>query len=447
MADIAFPTKGDHLNIRRSWRAAAAAWLLAALAACGGTGTDETDLGQVRVVNATSTHASLSLLVNSTVAISAIAKDSVSAYVGVDPSSPILQLNDAAAAGALTTVTPALSKNKHYTLIAFESGGSIQIAVLNDEDTLPAAGTAQLRIFDAASDAGAVDVYVTAPATSLATVAPTFSVPAPASAASAAAPEPGSFLTFNTGTYRVRVTGSANVTDLRLDFAPVTLASQQLHTVILTAATGGVLVDGGSLAQQGSYTPGRNTSARVRLVAAVSGGASVGATSGSVTISAPTTSPAVGSYAVVAASDAPAVSVNGASVPVPVTSLQAGSDATLLVYGSPAAPTVSVLADDNHLPISATTLKMRLVNGLTGAVAPLTLSADFGDVATNVQPGSASGYGVVIGSTTMRLDVTSASSSTALYSESNLNIPNASVFSLFMLGDAGAPVHVLRRDH
>ena len=45
-----------------------------------------------------------------------------------------------------------------------------------------------------------------------------------------------------------------------------------------------------------------------------------------------------------------------------------------------------------------------------------------------------------------RPDVTSASSLTPLYSESDLNLPANAVFTLFMLGDGATPQHVLRRD-
>ena len=104
------------------------------------------------------------------------------------------------------------------------------------------------------------------------------------------------------------------------------------------------------------------------------------------------------------------------------------------------------MADDNHLPSTSTQFKLRLLNGLTGAAPALTLTADFSPIASNVPAGTASGYGLATGSTAVRLDVTSPSSLTALYSESNLNIPNNSVFTLFMLGDAAASQHVLRRD-
>ena len=89
---------------------------------------------------------------------------------------------------------------------------------------------------------------------------------------------------------------------------------------------------------------------------------------------------------------------------------------------------------------------MRLLNAMTGQATALSLAANFSPLATGVAPGAASSYGLVAGSTSMRLDVTSDLSSAALYSESALNIGGDSVYTLFMLGDASAPQHVLRKD-
>ncbi len=94
-----------------------------------------------------------------------------------------------------------------------------------------------------------------------------------------------------------------------------------------------------------------------------------------------------------------------------------------------------------------TNFKLRLVNGLTGAVTPLTLLANFGVVASNVAQGTASAYSIVGASQVTRLDVLSPSSPTPIYSESMLNIPGNAVYTLFMLGDAGTPIHRLERDH
>ncbi|HZW72673.1 MAG TPA: hypothetical protein VFF43_03970 [Caldimonas sp.] len=144
------------------------------------------------------------------------------------------------------------------------------------------------------------------------------------------------------------------------------------------------------------------------------------------------------------------ISVNGASVGAPATAVVAGSDTTLLVYGSAAAPTASLVTDDNHLPTLASNLKLRLLNGITGAAPPLSLDAAFAVVASNIAPGTASGYSVIASSTALQLDVLSANSLTPVWSSSTLSaplsVPGNAVFTLFMLGDAGAPVALLRRD-
>jgi hypothetical protein len=149
---------------------------------------------------------------------------------------------------------------------------------------------------------------------------------------------------------------------------------------------------------------------------------------------------------IVPASSTLNVSVNGASVAAPAATLVPGSDATLLVYGSAAAPTASLITDDNHLPTTTSNLKLRLLNGLTGAAQPLTLDAAFAVVASNVAPGTASPYAVVASSTALRVDVFSANGLTPIYSDSSLSVPGNAVYTLFMLGDAAAPIPLLRRD-
>src|SRR5205085_11308576 len=109
---------------------------------------------------------------------------------------------------------------------------------------------------------------------------PSFTFPASTSLQSSA------FLSVAPGTYRIRITGNGNPADLRLDVPSVTLTNQEIASLILTPTTGGTLVDGALLAQQGAYSSGRNTSARVRLAAAVGGGATVTASAASTAIGA-----------------------------------------------------------------------------------------------------------------------------------------------------------------
>jgi len=425
----------------RWWPAFGSVLLMGAvLVGCGGGG-DSSDVGSVRLVNATLTHPSLDLLQNSSMAVSATQVDTISGYVNVATGSPALQLNDAGASTALVTTSATITSGQHYTLLAYESGGSVRTSLLTEDFSAPTSGTGQLRIYDTATDAGALDVYITDPATDLATV----STPTTVFSAQTYA-QSSSLLSYAPGTYRVRVTVSGNKTQLLLDMPAVVIADQQVITIALTPAAGGILLDGSMLIQQGAYTAARNTTARVRLAAAVAGGVSVAASAGSSVIDSFALAPAVGAYAIVPASGALNVSVNGSSIAAPASALKAGNDYTLLVYGSGTSATASLISDDNHLPTSTSNVKMRLINGITGTVSGLTLEADFSPVASNVLPAVASAYGTVAANSSMELDVTSALSSTPIYSRSDLSIAGSTVYTLFMVGDSSAPQGLLRRD-
>ena len=426
----------------RIWIGFVTAFAAAALVACGGGGSSG-DSANVRLVNATLTHASLTVLANATSVVSATATDTASAYVSVPAGSPVLQVNDSGSGAVLATTAPTVAKGQHFALIAYESGGNVRTAVIAEDSTAPTTGTAELRIFDTATDSGAIDVYVTAPTVDITTLSsPTFTF------ASSTSVQASAFLSFGPGTYRVRVTGAGNATDLRLDIPSVVLASQDIATVVLTPTTGGTLANGAVLLQQGTYTATRNTSARVRLAAAVSGGASVTAAAGGISIGTGVVAPAIGAYTNVPAGSAINISVNGASVAAPATALAAGSDTTLLVYGNAGSAVASLIADDNHLPAVTTNFKVRLLNGVTGAATPLSLDVNFAVVASNVTPGTASAYAVVPAGTAgtfTQINVTSPASLTPIYT-ANVPIPGNSVFTLFMLGDASGPIPVLRKD-
>ena len=425
----------------RWWPALGSVLLMGAvLAGCGGNG-DSSGTGSLRLINATRTHASLDLYQSSTLALSGTQLDTISGYANVPVGSPTLQLNDAGGSTALLTTATTITSDQHYALLAYESAGSLKTAVLTEDFAAPASGTGQLRIYDTAIETGAIDVYITDPSTDLSTL----SSPTAAFSAQTYAQSSG-LMAYAPGTYRVRVTASGNKSQLLLDMPAVTIANQQILTIALTPSAGGILLDGSMLSQQGAYTAARNTTARVRLVAAVSGGVPVAASAGSNAIDSFTAAPAVGTYAIVPVSGALNISVNGNSVGAPASTLAAGNDYTLLVYGSSTSATASLITDDNHLPTLATNTKLRLINGLTGTATGLTLEADFAAVASNVLPAVASAYGTVPGNSSMELDVTSALSSTAIYSRSDLNIAGSSIYTLFMVGDSSTPQGVLRRD-
>jgi len=155
----------------------------------------------------------------------------------------------------------------------------------------------------------------------------------------------------------------------------------------------------------------------------------------------------VGAYQLVAAGAAvPALTVDGVGFTTPAATLAAGADYTLLVYGDAASPRAAWAADDNRLPAIASQVRIRLVNGVTGASGPLALALDYLPIAGGLVAGSASDYALTDASTTAQLTVSASGTAQPLYSAAGQTLAAGSVYSLFVLGDAAAPTGVLRRD-
>lgn len=121
---------------------------------------------------------------------------------------------------------------------------------------------------------------------------------------------------------------------------------------------------------------------------------------------------------------------------------------TLLVYGSPSTPALTLITDDNRPPTDSTTVKLRLINGVTGSSGSLTLTANSSLVATGVAPGTASSYATVPSSTIATvLLFTSTSSSGTFYSSTAAGtspiLSANSVYTVLLGNDASAALQLL----
>jgi len=409
------------------------------LAACGGGGGSDSGTGNVRMLNLTRTHTSLDLLVASTKQISAVASNSASAYVGVGSGNNSLQVTDAGSQTALVTTAPTVAKDQSYSLLVYENNAALKTAWLAENDTAPNAGISNLRVFNVATDAGALDVYVIAAGASLTAGTTPYFVMSGTGTSQISA-----YLSFTPGSYRVVVTASGNQSDVRLNLPSVTLADTGLTTLVLAPSVGGGLVDGGLIAQRSTFSASPNTSARVRVVSGVPS-AAVAVSAGSTVVEAGAVQN-IGSYVTVPSGSATwTVTAGGNAASVAPINLVAGSDNTLLVTGTAAAATATLLTDDNHAPTVSTNAKMRLINGLSSGTEGLQLYVDLAQVATGVTPGTASTYRAVTGSTNMYIEV-KAASGTSVWTLSNRSIPGGNVYTVFVLGNASAPATTMLRD-
>ncbi len=425
-----------------NWRAVAVLWVaVAALSACGG-GADRTK-AQLRLVNASSGYATLDLRVDDRVAQGPVGYGESAAYIEVDPGKAASTISSAGSATPLLSFTPSVEKKKYYTVLAYGAAGALRQQSLDDNSGAPDTGRALLRVFSAAADAGALDVYLTGSNESLDT--------AVAVQSSLAYGSLGTWLTVNSARWRLRVTATGSKTDVRLDVPALDLPSKHVATLVLTPSAGGVLLNALVLAQQSAITRQDAQHARVRLAAVVADSGTVGAQVGSVLLAAGVGSPVLNDYRLLPAGpSAVALTVNGLAQAPSAVSLVGGRDYTLMVYGPLTAALASWIDDDNRLPADASRAKLRLVNGLADSAAPLAMSLDFAAVASGVGAGTASAYASVNatsgGGTDGRLSITASGVAVPLFTADDQILRAGANYSVFVIGPQAASVGIVRRD-
>lgn len=413
------------------------------LSSCGGGGgSDSGGNASVRVVNVASGFASLDVYKTSdTTLATAVASDQASAYASVAAGTYTLQLKRNGSAATSSTTARSVSGDTSYTLLAFTSQDTLQTVLLNDGEDAPTSGTAKFRTINLSPEAGSLDVYVIPAGTALADVSPIVS--------SIGGKVVSNYSEITKGTYQVQVTGAGDKTDLRLSIPSLVLEDGKIMSLILTSTPGGVLVHGNTMLQKGAVTANKNTTTRVRLVSGVSPDASVAAILNGTVLSTGLKSPAVGSpYALVNSGTAtPDVAVNGVTVTTTPLTLVPGGDATLAVIGDASAAQVAYLVEDNSPPTTSTNANIRLVNGVQGlGTTKITLTIDFGVMATEIGFGEASEPKQVAAATGYRMEVTAGANSLFLENDPKTPILAGRNYTLFMLGNATTPVGVFRRD-
>lgn len=400
------------------------------LTACGGGGSGSSDT-QVRLLNATRSYAQLDLSVNDKTINSKVAYATAGEYGKVDTNATATKVLTSDVGTSVSATTPTLTSGTNYTFITYGFAGAIRTTLLQEGETAPDANKAKLLVLNLAPDAGALDIYVTTAADDINS--------ATALTTNLQGGSGSGYIQINSGTFRVRVTGYNNRSDLRLDIPAVTLDSASVNTLILTSSEGGVLVNGISLVQKGAVKNFANTQARVRTVAALANGGTVGTAINGQTMFSTAISPLVSNY-VTTTSGASTLSatVNGAATSFNAPSLTAGKDYTLLVWGDPAAPKLSVLDDDNRLPTVSGNVKIRLVNAIAAQTSGVSLNVDFSALASNTLPGTASTPGSISSTTASQVDVTVPTSATSIYTNTSLAFPANSVWTFFAVPSTSA---------
>jgi hypothetical protein len=317
--------------------------LLALTPALWLSGCGSNDDASVRLINASAGYSSLDMYSNDGKVLSSVGFATASDYTDIAEGTVTTALANAGSSTYLLSESRTLSASTSYTIIAYGWEGNLKSVISSQDEAGADDNKTKVSVFNTATDAGSLDVYLTADSDALSASTPVTS--------SISAGSQSSYSSVTSGTYRLRVTAADDKTDVRLDVSGVVLSSTGVDTIILTPTTGGVLVNGIQVVQGGTVTKLLNTKARVRAVAAVADKATVTLSAGGTSVISSAPSPTVGAYTLVdAGSLTIAGTVNGAALGSSTLDLAAGSDVTLLVNGEVSAPAVTTITDDNRLP-------------------------------------------------------------------------------------------------
>jgi hypothetical protein len=187
----------------------------------------------LRVVHAVADAPALSVVANgasATPLVPTISYEASSGYLALTPDAYDLALTPASnTSDVLASQSAQLWAGTSHTLYAFGPLASISAYVTHD-DTRRYATQAKLRVIQGAPTAGAVDVYLTAAGTGIASVAPTY-------AAMPLGSDTG-FVSYVAGSYDLTITAAGSKTPLAGPIS-VTLKNAGLYTEVARDAPGG----------------------------------------------------------------------------------------------------------------------------------------------------------------------------------------------------------------
>lgn len=368
-----------------------------------------------------------------------IAYDTVSDYAELKAGSYKLEFRRSGVSGALQTVDASLTDDSHTTYVAFGSTGNFALVSIGDDQEQPDEGDTYVQVFSAAEAVGTLDVYFTEPSVDdLNNVSADFSSVGSGSK------------TIDSGTYRLRVTGSGDPSDLRLDIPEITLVSREVISIIFTSTPGGALVNAMVLEQQGGLTAYKNTKARVRAAVGISNGTTLTARAGGVRLISNGTRGAISNtyQQVDAGTVSISLEVDGNPVSAQSRTLVAGGDYTLLAWDNADGTQTTLIVDDNRLPRNSSRAKVRLINGMSGLGDPINLLFDYSPIIEGVPLGQSSDFEEVMSGYVDRVDVHSTNTNERLLRDEEVTIVGNGVYTMFIAGD-GTPENtngILRKD-
>ena len=417
-------------------------WVIIGLSACDDGSSN--GAAQLRLLNVSADYSSIDVYTAGkdadadSLSIAAVGYGNASDYTMLGAGTYTIKFKRAGVTSTLQTMSGAnLAEDTHRTFVSYGSTGNFGVMQIGEDNDAPASGYAKVQVFNT-SEAGSLDIYLTESSIDLEDASPGFT--------SISVGGTSSMATLDRGDYRLRVTGTGDANDVRLDVPNFTLPNQGVLALIFTATRGGVLVNTVAIPQGGAPTTYTNTRARVRGAVGIYSGTRLTARVGGVSVLNGASVGVLGNYAQVESGGASvALNVDGVAVAIPALTLTSGGEYTVLFWNDANGTRTTLIDDDNRLADS-NKAKIRIVNGISALGVPITLAVDYSPIVEGIELGSASSFKQVTPGTDYQLDVTDSTTAASLSSRSSVTLQATSVYTMFMSSSGATVAGTLRKD-
>lgn len=157
---------------RGRWSVVAAAVGTLLLAGCQSLGVSPENMAQVRVIAASPDTGSMDFYAGQTALAYSVDFGTASTYVPLAPGNMRLSATAANSSQTLVASNASLAAGKQYTAVVTNIAASLQETIYADQTTPAPAGEVAVRVIDAATRAGNVDLYMVPVGGRLATTSP-----------------------------------------------------------------------------------------------------------------------------------------------------------------------------------------------------------------------------------------------------------------------------------
>jgi hypothetical protein len=410
---------------------------IAAAALIAGCGDDDDNNNtqqaktKLRVLHASPDAPSVDITLNNLAYVTNVPFKAATPFSEVNAGPITIRVNGAGTQTTVINATPTLNANRNYTVIAANKLATIEPLIVDDDGVAPPAGQVKVRVVHGAPSAPSVDVYVTAPNAALATTTPTLSNVSFKGISNA--------LTIAAGTYQIRVTATGSKTPV-FDSGSVPLAGgADLVLVAVDQNTGSSPISLVGLTADPATPRIELVDARAKLRAVH---ASPNAPNVDILLDNAVVAPNVPFKAVFGFADVPSgarnVKVNAAGTATTVINvtptLVAGRAYTAYAVGF-LANIEALLAEDNLTPPASGAVKIRVIHGSPDAPNVDVLAND-NRVLTNVPFKGISDYLTVpAGTYTFKVNVTGT---TTTATQATVNLDGGRVYTALAIGSAAA---------